>query len=140
MTTWITYWLTDTIQRVVLNGQPSDWLSVTSEVPLWSMLGHILFIVYISDLESRWKSTLSKFGDDTKVDGKTLMKTNCEIIEKDLNPIIEGLKIFIRPLMVANGVMHIGSRNSNHSYIRNGSPRQAMQEEKDIDVIISSDL
>ena len=138
---WIRDWLTDRKQRVLLNGQPSDWLPVTSGVPQGSVLGPILFIIYINDLESGLKSTISKFADDTKVGGKALTKTDCEIIQKDLNHIIEWSEKWQMSFNVDKcKVMHIGSQNSNHTYIMNGRPLQAMQEEKDLGVTISSDL
>ena len=48
---WIEQWLTDGRQRVVVDGEVSSWKSVMSGVPQGYVLGPILLLVYIDDLE-----------------------------------------------------------------------------------------
>ena len=64
---WIEQWLTDRIQRVVMDGEVSSWKSVLSGVPQGSVLGPILFLVYINDLEEGVTGKILKFADDTKL-------------------------------------------------------------------------
>ena len=64
---WIEHWLTDRRQRVVVDGEVSSWKSVLSGVPQGSVLGPILFLVYINDLEEGVTGKILKFADDTKL-------------------------------------------------------------------------
>ena len=63
----IEHWLKDGRQRVVVDGEISSWKSVLSGVPQGSVLGPILFLVYINDLEEGVTGKILKFADDTKL-------------------------------------------------------------------------
>jgi hypothetical protein len=52
---------------VVSNGQSSSWTEVTSGIPQESVLGTILFTIYINDLPDALENMIKLFADDTKV-------------------------------------------------------------------------
>src|SRR2546426_11985039 len=54
-------------QKVCIDGDSSDWANVTSVVSQGSVLGPVLFLIYINDIDADLISTIGKFADDTKM-------------------------------------------------------------------------
>ena len=61
---WITSWLSGRFQKVVLDGQASDPVPVLSGVPQGSVLGPVLFLIFINDLPENIRSSVRLFADD----------------------------------------------------------------------------
>ena len=64
---WVRQFLEDRRQRVVIKGTKSDWGKVTSGIPQGSVLGPILFVLFINDLPDDILSSIVMFADDTKL-------------------------------------------------------------------------
>ena len=60
-------YLSNRNQRVMINGNNSDWGKINSGVPQGSVLGPLLFLIYINDLEKGIKSSIKFFADDTSL-------------------------------------------------------------------------
>ena len=87
---WIKSFLTDRTQYVVVNGFLSDPCKVISGVPQGSVLGPLLFLVLIGDIDADINSSfLSSFADDTRV-GKGIKATNDAIhLQTDLKSVYQ---------------------------------------------------
>ena len=61
----IKHYLTDRSQRVLLNGQCSNWQPILVGVPQGSILGPSFFLIYINNVPGGLKSNVKLFADDT---------------------------------------------------------------------------
>ena len=73
-------------QRVVLNGQTSDWRKINSGVPQESVLGPLLFLIFINDLPDGIASLCKIFANDTSLFSKVY---DIDISAKELNSDLE---------------------------------------------------
>uniref|UniRef100_A0A8C3H706 Reverse transcriptase domain-containing protein n=1 Tax=Chrysemys picta bellii TaxID=8478 RepID=A0A8C3H706_CHRPI len=138
---WIENWLKDREQRVGINDKFSEWRGVTSGVPQGSVLGPILFILFINDLEKGVNSEVAKFADDTKLLKIVKSKADCEELQKDLTKLSDWATKWQMKFNVDKcKVMHIGKNNSNYTYNMMGANLATTSQEKDLGVIVDSSL
>ena len=81
---WVRAFLGSRSQRVVIDGKESESILVTSGVPQGSVLGRILFLIYINDLPEEVCSQVRLFADDTAL-YLTLESEDSSTLQNDLN-------------------------------------------------------
>ena len=81
---WITSFLSNHKQRVSVNGALSDITYVTSGVPQGSVLGPILFLLYINDINENVQSSIRLFADDSIIYRKINSNIDHQILQTDL--------------------------------------------------------
>ena len=79
---WFKSFLSHRLQRVVINGQYSSWLPVQSGVPQGSILGPLLFILYVNDIYSVIHySKHGMFADDLSLYKDVSTTTDCALLQ-----------------------------------------------------------
>jgi len=139
---WIRSWLTNRQQRVVINGECSDWEEVLSGVPQGSVLGPPLFTVYINDVDgvAKFIQLMKKFADDTKM-GQTATPEGVEKLQQALDKLCEWAQQWGMQFNVQKcKVMHFGFNNNRQEYSMNGHKLESTEEERDIGVSVAKNL
>ena len=99
-------------QRVIINGKHSDWCDFFSGIPQGSVLGPILFVVYIIDNDRNINNVILKFADDTKLFAVVKDSVSIESFGSDLKRLYEWSNDWI---MLFNTdkcrVLHFGTNN-----------------------------
>ena len=138
---WIKIWLSDRRQRVCIDGEYSEWVEVTSGVPQGSVLGPILFIVYINDLDCNVISKLDKFADDSKLGKSLRSQDDVECLRKDLANMEKWSNDWQMKFNTDKcTVMHLGRNNMASQYILNDKKLKESESERDLGVIIDKNL
>ena len=136
VSSWIEAWLTDIRQRVVVSGETSVWSAVSSGVPQGSILGPLLFIVYINDLDEKMTSTVLKFADDTEISSNSQQE-----LQRDLDTAVKWAQTWQMQFNTSKcKVMHVGHRNERAIYNMGNHRLEEVEEEKDLGVLIHRTL
>ncbi len=127
--------------RVVINGRALKWINVTSGVSQKSILGSLQFIIYINDLDCDIVSKLLKFADDTKLGNRADTHDNVSNIQTNLNRIVNWANTWQMIFNSSNcKVLHIGNANLNSDYKMRDIQLETIDTQKDLGIVISSDL
>jgi hypothetical protein len=95
---WFRNFLTNRKQRVAIRGTYSSWTHVKSGVPQGTILGPILFLIYINDISTRAASQIKLYADDTKLYREICDKTlDVQILQADLTHLQDWSKTWQLP-------------------------------------------
>uniref|UniRef100_A0A8D2Q013 Reverse transcriptase domain-containing protein n=1 Tax=Varanus komodoensis TaxID=61221 RepID=A0A8D2Q013_VARKO len=134
-------WLTDRKQRVTISGESSGWWPVTSGVPQGSVLGLILFNLFIHDMEEGVNSLLIKFADDTKTGAVATTEEQVLQFQKDLDRLGKWAGDTRMAFNVDKcKVLHLGHRNRCHKYRLGDKWLESSACERDLGVLVDCRL
>ena len=140
---WIEDFLLNRSQKVLLNGAGSEWENVTSGIPQDSVLGPILFVIYINDLPDTVESDSYLFADDTKIFRISKGEDDKETLQDDLTKLEEwsDKRLFkFHPEKCKHMKISKSKNEETNSYKLLGQDIETVTQEKVIGVIIDSEL
>ena len=139
---WIEDFLSNRRQKVSVNGKESGWGEVTSGIPQGSVLGPLLFVLFINDMPDNVISNIFLFADDTKIFNEVTEETGIKVLQEDINRLENWAKIWklsFHPKKCK--VLGIGRKQRDkNKYKMGGKDLEHSNAEKDIGVIIDEKL
>ena len=146
MLEWIRDFLSERVHRVIVGGQKSNLHHVRSGIPQGSVLGPLLFIIYINDLGTDLSSETYLYADDTKLIKNIRCMKDSEELQEDLHKLIDWSNKWLLKFHPEKSKHMLLARKIPTKYTfdykeKNYSFQLSLtQSEKDLGVIIDSDL
>jgi hypothetical protein len=138
---WISSWLSNRKQRVGIRGRYSGWKEVFSGVPQGSVLGPILFLIFINDIDEGLLSYILKFADDTKIFNSVSNEQDHERLQDDLNSVVAWSHNWQMEFNLTKcKVLHVGKSNQHFQYVMDNKALDSTKEEKDLGVVMADSL
>jgi len=118
----IANFLQNRMMKVIVNGECSDWACILSGILQGSVLGSLLFLIFVNDLPDWIKTNIRMFADDTKIWTKTVTEEDVVKIQEDLNSFCEWSKKWLLQFNPQKCVvMHIGHKMNNRYHLSQDS-------------------
>ena len=89
---WINSWLTERFQGVVVDGEASSFVKVTLGVPQGTVLGPLIFLLFINDIHENVDSTLRLFADDASLYRSINTMNDSVILQNDIDKLVSWSK------------------------------------------------
>ena len=138
---WVSAFLTNRRQRVMVEGVCSNWTRVGSGIPQGSVLGPLLFLVFINDLPEAVRSRSMLFADDTKLYQEVTSLQDKTLLQQDIDALGHWADRWQLPFNQEKcKLMHLGSSNEHFTYQMKGSTLAQVHTEKDLGLVIDEDL
>ena len=137
---WIDAFLSNRRQRVVLRNGTSSWRTVTSGVPQGSILGPLLFLIFVNDIPASVETTAKMFADDTKLYSEIKNKSDCDTLQHDLNILSAWSSQWLVRFNATKCVVLRIKQSVEYLYTLNGVELEEVTEQKDLGVTVSNDL
>lgn len=141
---WTKSFLEGRQQRVIINSVPSAWNPVTSGVPQGSVLGPILFVIFVNDLPEHTISIAQMFADDTKLYRVIHNQHDRDILQQDLSNLKDWAENWKLQFNASKcKILHIGINNPHHEYHMGETgapPLEITTLEKDLGVLMDPEL
>ncbi|KAK7108399.1 hypothetical protein V1264_016145 [Littorina saxatilis] len=147
---WIADFLSERRQCVVVNGVQSSEAEVTSGIPQGSVLGPMLFVLYINDLPNVVANYVRIFADDTKVYTRSDVEGAPQTLQKDLDSLQDWSQQWLMNFHPEKcHVLKLGNKRSEAIYYMTGTDASgearsiALEEsdfEKDLGVYVDNNL
>ena len=139
-TDWVASFLRNRKQKVTVNGVDSEWMGVLSGIPQGSVLGPLLFVIYINDLPDSLNSEAFLFADDTKIFKIIRSEEDQGTLQNDLEKVAIWSDTWLLKFNVPKTKhMHFG-RGVPINYELKNERIMTVDHEKDVGVTIESDL
>ena len=137
---WFSYYLNNRTKCVSVHNQLSKTLPVISGVPQGSILGPLLFLIFINDLPSVITSQLFEFADDTKCFRQILSMLDIELLQKDLNSLFNWSVNNLLSFNLAKFVFMSFHCKFNSTYNVNGHTIIESSSCKDLGIVFTNSL
>ena len=92
---WVENFLLDRKQCVQVNGEMSKWHKVTSGIPQGSVLGPVLFVIFINDMPNTVESDVFLYADDTKLFREITSESDSRTMQADLENLFKWSEIWL---------------------------------------------